>query len=289
MKKTSYLLVLISLPLFISAGIKSIGEPLFKWSKHEVIVCWVDDKEIPLNTLSPKQVEMTQLHAKPWISLKTKLKESVEKIIKTEYTAKKTGIHFVGWKSCEETKDFDLVIIVSSSSSPLAGRALIGQGTSSDEIVASVKISDIDKRKSFVYLNSKNTFPAITEEQNLQINALHEFGHVAGLRHEHARDEAKKDPLCKRHILTETTYQNSQIYGEYDPTSIMGYCFIDMLSLKGLTVKDNTIFNDLEDDKLIDREDGIINFKIGLSSGDQKTLQCLYFSSKDLEGVKCSK
>ena len=63
--------------------------------------------------------------------------------------------------------------------------------------------------------------------------ALHEFGHVLALRHEHARPEAAFDANCK--VARSVDLADKETLGEtaesktraYDPNSIMNYCFMD--------------------------------------------------------------
>ena len=59
--------------------------------------------------------------------------------------------------------------------------------------------------------------------------ALHEFGHVAGLRHEHARADStckKSDELIEEEQMKSEEFSAS---AAYDPNSIMNYCYRDIV------------------------------------------------------------
>jgi hypothetical protein len=90
--------------------------------------------------------------------------------------------------------------------------------------------------------------------------AIHELGHVAGLQHEHYRNESKIDQTCidthnKRTYadLGKNPSDTAVTIGDYDSKSIMNYCYMDAY------------------------ENGVIKVdKIELSAGDLKTLRTLY-------------
>jgi hypothetical protein len=128
--------------------------------------------------------------------------------------------------------------------------------------------------------------------QHLKMTALHEFGHLAGLRHEHIREEAKaaEDPSC---LTGEIPGPEVKSFGSYDPNSIMNYCWNGFLRRNGTrgtfrvpeekTLQEVLAGNRLyHDPGLFDlspaETPGTYRFdiRIALSRGDRFTLRSLY-------------
>jgi hypothetical protein len=100
----------------------------------------------------------------------------------------------------------------------------------------------------------------ISREECIRGLALHELGHVAGLQHEHYREEAKEDQVCldspnkrTKADLGKDPSETAVRIGDYDSKSIMNYCHMDAYENGLLTLE-----------------------KIELSEGDQETLRALY-------------
>lgn len=140
-------------------------------------------------------------------------------------------------------------------------------------------------KKNFVVLNpGANSNSNLNDDEYLSLIALHEFGHLAGLRHEQVRAEAFEDSNCDKYegLHGEKPFEQTLLFGEYDPNSIMSLCFNDGLSRTGL----NFIANDfkeplyLQDHSIfssVSVSGGVqIKARIGLSKGDQETLNNLY-------------
>lgn len=252
----------------------SISEPTLAWTKNELTVCWLDDQELNPSLFLKEQIkdiERTEINFK---TADQKFKSIVQKSIQKEYQPEVTGISFIGWKPCDETQHWH-VMIITGDGTETRGRTNVGMIHS----------------KSFLFINIGDTGTSISNEKIIQYTAIHEFGHVAGLRHEHIRAEAKKDPLCKEYFeenkVKEKILKSTVYTGAYDPTSVMNYCFWYFIYRYGDHHEDRKIFSHLTDKKNVSRNYGGIRLKIGLSSGDVNALQCLYFPKEKLKEQQC--
>jgi hypothetical protein len=75
--------------------------------------------------------------------------------------------------------------------------------------------------------------PDNRQDDCVKLDALHEFGHIAGLGHAHNHPDAAKDPACKKEdgTLIEGTGvvpAKDQILSSYTPNSVMNYCHEDL-------------------------------------------------------------
>ncbi|NDG84282.1 MAG: hypothetical protein EBX52_04495 [Proteobacteria bacterium] len=240
------------------AGGLSVGEPDVRWDHRKVRVCWAE---------ADAPYHFTE-----------ELRTGVQEIISREYRLERTGIEFTGWRSCSllSPNQYDAVLIQSTKSHSrffkVFGHASIGQST---------------EERPHVYLyyenQSANGFK-LTGIENLQLTALHEFGHLAGLRHEHAREEAKslEVPSCAG---DETVPGSAHEYGPYDRTSVMNDCWLEQLRLKGTSFSIAT--RDLPRIPRYLRGSGLLSvhqmgeisrleIAIGLSHGDVATLREMY-------------
>lgn len=305
--------------LAVHAGPSGIYEPKVKWSKPEVSVCW-GQPLIDGETFTPSE------------------KLAVRLIVMQEFTAERTGIHFTGFEDCLRTPDA-LVWISTGNSDPnpkrvyqsgVVGRSEIGEGG----LVIDEKSDEgyITKKKRgpyrmYLYANRERYIPGTNYLYGLKTTALHEFGHLAGLRHEHFRIEAQKDYNCSdrkeydpNFSVAEPIYKSTEVATDYDPNSIMNYCWIDQLNANGpkiFLVRDLKAFHDsghgpieepgiklptgfmptLIDTTLYTKKSDYIpgidmyDVKLGLSAGDLKAVQCMYKQDKiaDLSTCKLEK
>jgi hypothetical protein len=292
-----------------------VGEPLVTWTKRSVRVCWLSgavfDAAFAKNDFSPK------------------LKKAVQDIVQKEYTLDRTGIEFTGWQECTDLKEgeFDLAIFQDDYAAPTnkivegfrksntEGYAVLGEGSKLETITKTkigknLKKYKITKKGFFkrkqelpmMYLSYNKAFDKINGNflsvDELQFTALHELGHVAGLRHEHARPEAKEDPNCSLfgEFKNEETYHDTtKIFGPYDANSIMNYCWgYTLLGLGSLyenlpNMTDETLVSSVDLVKMDTKTDEktgekktvktpIKGYKIrlGLSQQDVKALKAMY-------------
>jgi hypothetical protein len=263
------------LPLIFSlntarAGELSLAEPEARWDKRSIRVCW-QESEDPNSRFSEAE------------------RKAVEESVTSEFTPDRTGIEFISWQSCEESgaKRPDVVLIQSRVNRGgffrIWGMATIG-----------CKLGPKDK-SPFVYLFYDEALaPRYKMEplQHLKMTALHEFGHLAGLRHEHIREEAKaaEDASC---LTGESPGPEVKSFGSYDPNSIMNYCWNGFLRRHGTRghiqvtegktleeiLRSNRLYHDPELFQLSPESTpgGFrIDIRIALSQGDRFTLRSLY-------------
>ncbi len=205
--KTLFVLILAS-----STATAGIYRPDGAWPDRDVSVCFAA-RGLRMTTLERQR----DTHAWP-----ARRKEQVRAWVEQEYTAARTGIHFTGWQDCADAPDADAVLFYSRGN-PLitafvgdtSGQASIGPYDHPESRLP-VPVPHYPRARGYVWLNSSGFNRSTT---------LHEFGHLAGLHHEHHRREAQYDPACR---LQETGFARpgAVTHGRYDYHSIMNYCFI---------------------------------------------------------------
>lgn len=233
----------------------SIAEPFVTWQIRNIHVCWI-----------PPVSEKAAFTAEE--------KAKVQEIVQKEYTVAKVGITYYGWEECDALTEknaphlgiYQDTDATTAKESPLGeakshfeGLASLGQGGGADTLIikksflglfeTELKMHGFYHRNTempFVYLQSLRKVKGRDHLVQLQMTALHEFGHASGLRHEHARKEAKGDLNCYLQIMgskegiKETTDYTTVAYSAYDPNSIMNYCWMDMMEVYGTTWKVDT-------------------------------------------------
>lgn len=313
----------------------SIGEPAVAWSKKSLRVCWAS---------SPAHVKATRLAQEldlspQFLSLPSPAeKKLVRALITREFTSARTGLSFTGWTDCKprgetadvylfaaQSADLSLSALTEPERAPApAGLASIGQSGIREEFTNAHGVSGSGyrkkdlKKKSYVFLRLPDySLTQISAEETLALNALHEFGHLAGLRHEHLRPEAKNDPHC---VLADTNLSTrehlsplltAKSFGVYDPQSIMNYCYLDLIEkITGLRYYEKiseapatlpggsgsilsagqTEFLDprITSENLDDPNYREIRLRSALSSGDLHALRCLYAYPSATRRLRCT-
>ena len=297
-------LLMISIPVL--AETFSAGEPTVKWNKKSIKVCWQNNDPINMADFAPTQQEELQSLLITQEAIDSVLKQKIQKKVTTEYTKTRTGIHFVGWKSCLETPDYDLALVTGNAAhAPIpsqvpGGKAPIGRCQ---------KVEDYSvmgpQHKSYLYLNAfqSDTNFMVNREGLVLRTTLHEFGHVAGLRHEHIQKDAIFDKSC--FFIRESGHAKTAYFSAYDPSSIMNYCFLNFIEGRAgnhffvqkkpnqaqIDANPNLTILELEDVKQYKDKSiftitpgikGMLEYKvrIGLSQGDVHGLRCLYVYNK---------
>jgi hypothetical protein len=302
-----------------------IVEPLVSWTKSSIHVCWRDGIDT-----DPAYVKNDFTAAQ---------KKAVQDIIQQEYTINRVGIEYVGWENCRDLPvgGYDFEIIQDNEFAPsnpivkyyrdasAEGMAFIGEGggcyrvTETDPFSQTSKVTTgyykrNDKKDKKVYLlfypwndAYENSYSSLDRLQN---TALHEFGHVAGMRHEHINPEAMNDPNCqymgRNFTVTEKIYDTSKIVGAYDPNSIMNYCWLATIEAKGRlmsnlpNISDPSLYEKIERVEVIKKTIYVgkkpnvkkkivtvnnpvteYRFRVGLSQQDVIALQDLYLKNAD--------
>jgi hypothetical protein len=296
------------------AGTLSVGEPFLKWNKKEVKVCWQDLDPIPLERFDELHIKKMELFKKTLATIEASSKQIIQEVITSEYTEVRTGIHFSGWKSCKDSANYDVVLFMGKQNASVGGYASLGSG----HIDSHANYSLLEKGKlAFVYLDvDPGEGSRLNLNEHLRMGALHEFGHLAGLRHEHLRKEAQGDILCDvAYIdLIETADLKTRNFSSYDPNSIMNYCYMESLRLEigsqfytypvnpilGPELKNfyvmwekSRLAKAFVDKTLLEekpfKESGLTehHIKIGLSQKDVHGLKCLYLFDKGEFDGKC--
>jgi hypothetical protein len=173
--------------------------------------------------------------------------------VNDQYSIEKTGVEFIGFDECKNEFGYDVILERGDSEQKSSvGLTFVYDRVSKEQtgfgMGNSKKIKNADGEISYVPLD-KNEFavsnvllgidkycshPRMKIEKNSCIRGLvlHELGHVLGLRHEHVRPEALKDPLCiesknarLKDVNREKIGNTASTYNTpYDSRSIMNYC-----------------------------------------------------------------
>lgn len=276
------LLVLASLLLAKSiwAGVGKIDK---LWTKSEVTVCFAskDHKKTAIEYL--ENGDENPINAKVFGEWDFSLKEKVKNWINTEYTKSRTGISFIGWSDCSAgiSKE-DIAIYISSNKKANVPSSMSQHGMAS--IGRNGHIDMKTNKKAFAYFlhpdlvakDLKGKVGISDVELVFKQNIIHEFGHLAGLMHEHDRSEFAGDHACEK-IMTKDvfdSYVGLSIYsplitldelktyssGEYipgvkmtayDSTSIMNYCMVERLRINPTTTKNGLSPLDLKSLKMM--------------------------------------
>lgn len=239
-------IILLSSLLSVSSH-AGIIEPLVKWKKKKITVCFANSTKTVSGKVHQDRLQNIKLY-----KFSEAEKDMIIRVVEGEFSQEGTGIHFTGWENCEANPVADAVISKSKTSALFGlfsnphyqGRSSIGQ--------------DGDSSKSYSTITGK--LPLLTIVNFSPEVIAHEFGHLAGLRHEHINPEAGNDPRCQkyfakpnkeayeRHLNSgrDKIRENTKVVTEYDADSIMNYC-IDLrpgVSNELLTILDQKTLKD---------------------------------------------
>jgi hypothetical protein len=203
MKTILFLSVLISLPSF--AGIYYNNQ----WSHYAVTTCFADAENETRDT-----GETYVLKVRKWKeSNKAKVKEWVEQ----EFSAERTGIHFTGFLDCAESPNAEVVIFHNKNSKlgtyffgGLHGLANLGPSYGS--------VKGYPAASAFVSISSSG--------MNIG-TVIHEFGHSAGLHHEHIHPDAFKSERGCASVKPNQIKDPEFVYEDFDRDSVMSYCRLE--------------------------------------------------------------
>lgn len=258
----------------------SIADESLKYTTPSVSVCWANYEELmTIKSLKKDFGKKIKNFNLGLISNQTR--QQIQNKINEQYSLAQVGFEFTGWKSCTETPNASIMIGAFEKTNyefneidflkedfP-EGRASLGlsklqKGKDDSE----THIPRLAGEKGFILLR-KSADPNLPyPENNFLMVALHEFGHAAGLMHEHNRMEALKDENCLKYMGEKNLMKSLKkrimgySYGAYDPQSIMNYCHM-------MQFQDNWLNSPT---------------KVKLSAGDIHTLRCLYKPENEPSG-----
>jgi hypothetical protein len=208
-----------------------IIEPFVVWDKKAIVTCWYDSApQLALTRIKSEEVAREKYDFVPK-ELSKREKRKVMEAVNLNFTPSRTGIHFVGWKGCSQTPNPDLIVMEAKSKififdrPDFNGRAVIG------EEGVSTTMSD-GSRGFWIKSGRVSNIALYTQNRG---TVVHEFGHVAGLRHEHIHEDAFSDERCENRIIPldfgkpetiEKPYSTAIFHTTYDPNSIMNYCWL---------------------------------------------------------------
>jgi hypothetical protein len=200
-------------------------------------------------------------------------KQEIRKVLTENFRIEDVGITFSGFKDCSKDIKADVPIIKFANLKPEApaGFAIMG-GQDATGVVINVIPS-----------------PAriSSNQERLRLLILHEFGHVAGLGHEHEREEQLNDPNCSvdhNELIDPEVLENYNVYGAYDSNSVMNYCYLRKLNwVIGLNfstpIGEELPLLLIDPSIYVQRRVGdfiLTAITPKLSLGDRETLRCLY-------------
>lgn len=196
----NHLLLIFLLVLFASAQAGVYSRQA--WNTSNLTVCYAV-AETPIRHLGVLKVKIAS-----WSS---PARAMVKNWVEAEYSSERTGIHFSGWSPCEEDPQADIVLFLGKEGGLLGGQASLGPrnpGTVARYPNARGYVLIYDLKKSTV---------------------VHEFGHVAGLMHEHLHPQIyQADPTCAHKLLNSPPRPDSlNEYVTYDRQSVMNYCALN--------------------------------------------------------------
>lgn len=192
------------------------------WETNEVTVCFAEGEQ------ERRETDGYVLKVKSW---KEKNKANLRQWVGEEFTADRTGINFTGFLDCGDSPEADVIIFHNKNSR--VGTFFLG-GTNGLALIG-------PNRNAVVGYPSARAFISISSSGMDKGTVIHEFGHSAGLQHEHIHYDAfKLDKGRCPSISKDNHFTTQWRYTEYDRDSVMNYCRIQGKggSTAGLSPKD---------------------------------------------------
>lgn len=234
------LVAICSVLLLSSAAQASIYEPNVLWGKSEIRVCfYAHPNQLSVTEYGLSKSAIKQQGFTPSVFSKEE-KDLIKKITIENYSKETTGIEFTEWADCEESREFDAMIVKA---------AKIDRKLWFDKKVQFRGKSSIGEQGVYSmngYREKNLTVkPVVLFTEMLPYTVSHEFGHLAGLRHEHVHPEAKTlDKQCT-YVNLFTERLQSSVIQDYDSKSIMNYCRRDDVNNGVLSDKDKSTLKSL--------------------------------------------
>ena len=232
MRPLIFSLLVLAIQSISESSYAAVFSRLDIWNKSKIEVCFYN----PINSTfyhPTKKSKKLDGSAAILVRPTEELKLFSKQILQQNYSREETIIEFVGWKDCDVTTKYDVILVFSDE--PL------GSGESN-------MYSDFD-RMHLNYLTTTIGLGTVNAE-NLSLTPemkhvlIHEFGHLAGLGHEHEFfiKSALSDPQCEHlyeYLQSFKKYEEAMwdLFPEYkryktkrksitgyDSNSVMTYC-----------------------------------------------------------------
>ena len=291
-------------------------EPLVAWDKKEVRVCFGNETHQSRSWVTRQSYD--------FIEYSSEQKKWIKDIITKEYNLIDTGISFVCFENCTPSLENTDVILfrfeptIPEGEGPYnvkGGMATLGEkgdlrsvgSNNSSESKEEYYKADFPQLNVVILNTGGANEKKVDAASYIQMLALHEFGHTAGLRHQHIiMQAADKDPNCqnfKSTMKAEPIFESTIFTGAYDFNSVMNYCYLNKLTSESglqfraknsetvIKMTDSTlyttdpaknIFGKLIKDKLD------YSVRIGLSDMDKHALRCLYKNGEESKMRSCN-
>lgn len=191
---------------FLSLDVKAGMYTYLTWRDPDVKVCFATPAELNPNMKKYKVVD--------W---KDEKKEVVQRVVEREFSPQRTGINFYGFEDCETSGEDSQIAIFMQKKSTIK-TALLGGNIASSTV-------------GFILFYPTSKYPSIRGMillSNLakETSIVHEFGHSAGLFHEHEHPNAHNTEVFCRNTKSGETKRHGRIYRPFDHESVMNYCYI---------------------------------------------------------------
>ncbi len=327
-------------------GASSIGLKDRAWKNGAPRVCWTNDgerfaKEVASLGIRPGKIAFPSQEQS----------EHVKQLISETFSKRKNGIEFVGFENCTPDSDVEILLVNDMSLKNIGSIATSGDYTSNVSTVNKIesfitrvkKKSGLALNRTFVSseinkiqadlrtaLNTRispesrgradleriiKTFNADISSDLINLNIIHEFGHLTGLLHEERRrDFTTEQPrYCFETYGILTRADDYTLEGaspntedrlgtDYDPFSVMNYCRKTAQILYRKSILMCGMGDELRRgrirygqstqslDNLLVHCDFIKSnpLKVELSPRDQSALRALYLNVKPAPGVNTS-
>lgn len=230
----------------------SIVTKKYKWSKSKVSVCFIDSEKQFQNFNQQDLFVNEASNVKELVitPISGQFKADIKAAVESSFNTQKTGLQFVGWNDCGQSIPDVAIVFSNSPNDNTLSVSEIGDPAKKHNI----KKINLVRLNSGYFLATDNLMKEISEKHQLEkpnlikmINDFksfqkfssiaHEFGHLAGLHHEHFREdhaEALKnidltfDSTYAQNLLATTKMSNLNtddflVVSEFDPFSAMNY------------------------------------------------------------------
>lgn len=199
MKKIIILIVLVSAQAHAGIYFDNL------WKTNEVTTCFARGEE------GGRHAGDYVLKVREW---KQSQKDKVKKWVNEEFTPERTGIHFTGFLDCEESPEAE-VVIFHNKNSKLKNILLGGMNGLANLGPNQGSVTGYPLASAYVSISSSGMNKG---------TVIHEFGHSAGLAHEHIHPDANKVNIFCVDISKSAGYKSYYVYEDYDRDSVMSYC-----------------------------------------------------------------